>query len=81
MRHNSERRTRLLHLNPAYDDCDYAPQALGPTVPTLGIRNAEDIPSILGFAQFVDANGDLAVLQRHLETLATALIETNRERP
>lgn len=63
-----ERRTSLVHVNPVFDSERFAPRALGPSLPTVGLRDAEDLPTVLGFARFADGTAGLDELERFLET-------------
>lgn len=56
----------ILHLNPAFDSQDYSPRSLGPNIPTIGLRNAEDALTQLAFAKFVDGTSPLSELERFL---------------
>ena len=38
-------------MNPVFDADHFAPRRLGPTIATVGLRDAEDIPTMLGFCQ------------------------------
>lgn len=61
------RRTSIVHMNPVFDSERYAPRSLGAAVPTVGLRDAEDLPTVLGFARFADGAAPLADLERFLE--------------
>jgi hypothetical protein len=70
-----EHHVGLLHLSPVYDADTIALRGLHPTVPTLGIRDAENIPTLLTFARFADGSADLSELQAHLQRCATQVVE------
>jgi hypothetical protein len=59
-------RRSIIHLNPVFSSRDYAVRPLSPLVPTLGVRDAEDVPTLLGFAAFADGTAPLAELERYL---------------
>jgi len=61
------KRTSIVHMNPVFDSERYAPRNLGPAIPTVGLRDAEDLPTVLGFARFADGAAPLAELERFLE--------------
>jgi len=64
-------RTFVVHLNPVLDAEALAPRALSPRVPTLGIRDAEDLPSLVALARFVRGDDtSLAALEQHLAARA-----------
>ena len=44
----------MVHLNPVFDAAHYEPRQLAPSMATVGLRDAEDIPTMLGFAKFAD---------------------------
>ncbi|HEX6352671.1 hypothetical protein [Actinophytocola sp.] len=67
-----ERRTAVVHLNPVYDADDFDVHRLSADVPTVGVRDAEDIPALVEFAQFASGAGELDVLRSYL-TQRTAL--------
>jgi hypothetical protein len=59
-------RTAVVHLNPVYDADDFDVHRLSADVPTVGVRNAEDIPALAEFAQLAAGAGELGVLRSHL---------------
>ncbi|MBV6702249.1 hypothetical protein [Kitasatospora aureofaciens] len=61
-----ERRTSIVHLNPVYDADGFDVRRLAPTVPTAGLRDAEDLPALVEFAQFAEGRTDLGELTSHL---------------
>lgn len=66
--------TSIIHLNPVFDSERYAPRGLGPAIPTVGIRDAEDIPTMLMFARFADGAAPLAELERYLASCTERLL-------
>jgi len=56
----------IVHVNPVFDAEGYAPKALSPAVPTMGIRDAEDLPTLLLFARYTSAQATLDELLEHL---------------
>ncbi|MFC5661427.1 hypothetical protein ACFP3U_00365 [Kitasatospora misakiensis] len=61
-----EHRTSIVHLNPVYDAESFDVRRLAPTVPTAGLRDAEDLPALVEFARFAEGRTDLAELTAHL---------------
>lgn len=61
-----ERRTAVVHLNPVYDADDFDVHRLSADVPTVGVRDAEDIPALVEFALLAAGTGELDVLRSHL---------------
>ncbi|MEW2159791.1 hypothetical protein AB0950_31610 [Streptomyces sp. NPDC007189] len=68
-----ERRTSIVHLNPVYDAADFDVRRLSPAVPTAGIRNAEDLPSLVELAQFAEGRTGLAELIAYMDTRAARM--------
>lgn len=62
-----KRRTSIVHMNPVFDAEDYAPRAIGPHLPTVGLRDAEDLLTMLGFARFAEGSAPLSELESYLE--------------
>ena len=69
-----EHRTALVHFNPVYDAGEYATKALDPAMTTLGIRDVEGLPTLLGLARFVDGSASLAELEATLDARARAYV-------
>ncbi|QKG27438.1 hypothetical protein [Actinomadura verrucosospora] len=61
------RRVLIAHLNPVYDAEDFNVRRLSPAVPTAGIRNAEDLPTLVELARFAEGRVGLAGLRAHLD--------------
>ncbi|MCY1004735.1 hypothetical protein OV079_03940 [Nannocystis pusilla] len=61
-----EGRTTIVHINPVFDAPELGPRRLGPGVPTLGLRDAEDLPTALAFARFAAGDLSLAELEDYL---------------
>jgi hypothetical protein len=61
-----EHRVSIIHANPVFDPGSLAPRALGAAVPTVGLRDAEDLPTMLGFARFADGTAPLSLLEEYL---------------
>ncbi|WP_233509839.1 hypothetical protein [Actinomadura craniellae] len=61
-----DRRVSVVHLNPVYDAAGFDVRRLAPTVPTAGIRDAEDLPALVELAQFAEGRTGLAELRAHL---------------
>jgi hypothetical protein len=58
-----ERRTTIVHLNPVFDADGIGVRRLAPSVPTAGIRDAEDLPELVAFARFDDGRVGLDELR------------------
>ena len=70
--------TFVLHVNPVYDVESYAPKGLSPAVPTMGIRDAEDLPTLVAFAKLALGDSTLEELDRHLDTRVHAFLANAR---
>ncbi|MFK0257061.1 hypothetical protein [Streptomyces sp. NPDC090445] len=68
-----ERRTGIVHLNPVYDAADFDVRRLAPSVPTAGIRDAEDLPALVELAQFAEGRTGLAELITYMDTRAAGM--------
>ncbi|MGW6419581.1 hypothetical protein [Streptomyces sp. NPDC055055] len=62
-----ERRTSVVHLNPVYDAGGFDVRRLAPSVPTAGIRDAEDLPALVELAQFAEGRTGFAELRAYLD--------------
>ena len=56
----------IIHLNPVFNADNYSLKYLSPLIPTVGIREAEDLPIVLEFAKFAEGKGTLVELERYL---------------
>ena len=65
-----ERKVSIVHVNPVFDPGSFAPKALGGGVPTVGLHDAEDLLTMLGFARFAEGTGSLAELEDYLAARA-----------
>lgn len=66
----------ILHCNPVFNADDFSVKALSPAVPTVGLRDAEDLPTVLGFAQFADGQSSLAELEQYLQIRVQQFLST-----
>ncbi|WP_329121324.1 hypothetical protein [Streptomyces sp. NBC_01353] len=62
-----ERRTSAVHVNPVYDAAGFDVRRLAPSVPTAGIRDAEDLAALVEIAQFAEGRTGLAELLAYLD--------------
>ncbi len=70
----------ILHVNPVFDVESYAPRGLSPRIPTMGIRDAEDLPTLIAFAKLALGRSSLAELDQHLEVRVRAFLEAGASR-
>lgn len=66
-----QHRVSLVHCNPVFNANDYTLKEISPLVPSIGIREAEDLPTILQFACFADGRNSLAQLEAYLAARTT----------
>ncbi|MFJ9734196.1 hypothetical protein ACIRUL_23100 [Streptomyces sp. NPDC101171] len=74
-----ERRTSIVHLNPVYDADDFDVRRLSATVPTAGIRDAEDLPALVELAQFAEGRTGLTELIGYMDTRAARMTGGHHE--
>ncbi len=75
-----ERKVSIIHANPVFDSESYAPRTLGSAVPTVGLRDAEDLPTMLGFARFADGSAPLSLLEEYLAVRVRELLNLDGSR-
>lgn len=71
-----ERRTTVVHLNPVYEADGFDVRRLAASVPTAGIRDAEDLPALVEIAQFAEGRTGLAELQAYLDRRIESFLRT-----
>lgn len=67
-------RTSIVHLNPVYDAEDFDVRRLAPSVPTAGLRDAEDLPTLVELAGFAEGRTGLAELTAYLDERTRAFL-------
>lgn len=67
----------IVHMNPVFDADHYSPRRLGPTIPTVGLRDAEDIPTMLGFARFTAGTTKLEDLEAYLSHRVNRMLNSD----
>ncbi|MEU9110481.1 hypothetical protein AB0D04_01470 [Streptomyces sp. NPDC048483] len=68
-------RTAVVHLNPVYDAEDFAVRRLSASVPTAGVRDAEDLPALAQLARFAEGRTGLAELRAHMDDRVRQFLE------
>jgi hypothetical protein len=76
-----QRQISIVHCNPVFNANDYELKQLSPLIPTIGIREAEDLPTILAFTRFVDGRGSLGELEAYLTDRATNILVDRQPTP
>ncbi|MFF8912695.1 hypothetical protein ACF08M_05030 [Streptomyces sp. NPDC015032] len=62
-----DRRTAVVHVNPVYDADGFDVRRLAPSVPTAGVRDAEDLPVLVEIAGFAEGRTGAAALYAYLD--------------
>ncbi|MEB3826675.1 hypothetical protein [Phormidium sp. CCY1219] len=75
-----KRRTSIVHCNPAFDTEDFLLRSLTAAIPTVGLRDAEDLPTMLGFARFAEGSAPLSELEAYLASRVRHLLDRLREK-
>jgi hypothetical protein len=60
------RKTAIIYCNPVFNADSFSLRTLSPHISTVGLRDAEDLPTMLGFARFADGNSSLFELEAYL---------------
>ncbi|MGY0062437.1 hypothetical protein ACWY4P_38900 [Streptomyces sp. LZ34] len=71
-------RTSVVHLNPVYDAEDFDVRRLAREVPTVGVRDAEDLPALVELAQFAEGRTRAAELWAHVDARVRGFLEVER---
>lgn len=70
-----DRSTSVVHVNPVYDADGFDVRRLAPSVPTAGIRDAEDLAALVEIAQFAEGRTGLPELQAYLDRRTERFLE------
>jgi hypothetical protein len=71
-----QQKTSIVHCNPVYNADDFSLHPLSPAIPTVGLRDAEDLPTMLGFARFAEGSASLAELEEYLAARVKKLLNS-----
>ncbi|MFF2780208.1 hypothetical protein ACFVU3_35540 [Streptomyces sp. NPDC058052] len=74
-----ERRTAVVHVNPVYDAGVFDVRRLGPSVPAVGIRDAEDLPALVEIAGFAEGRTGLTELRAYLDRRVADFLAEHRK--
>ena len=74
VRHKLAPEISIIHVNPVFDAEEYQPRTLGSAVPSVGVRDAEDLPTMQGFARFVTGDASLKDLLAFLQLRAAQFL-------
>jgi hypothetical protein len=61
-----QRRVSIIHCNPVFNPDDFSLRPINLLIPTVGLRDAEDLPTMLGFARLAEGNASLTELEDYL---------------
>jgi hypothetical protein len=61
-----QHQTAIIHCNPVFNPDDFSLRRISLLVPTVGLRDAEDLPTAIGFAQFAAGAVPLSELETYL---------------
>jgi len=70
--------TSIVHCNPVFNADDFGLKSISPLIPTVGLREAEDLSVVLRFARFAEGSSNLAELEAYLEGRSQQLIEQHQ---
>ncbi|GGR35388.1 hypothetical protein [Deinococcus ruber] len=68
----------VLHFNPVFDAEMLTVRPLSAAVPAVGLRDADDLPTAMGFARFASGQTDVGDLERYLAGRVEAFLNTGR---
>ena len=71
-------RTTVTHLNPVYEADGFDVRRLSANVPTVGVRDAEDVPALVELARFAEGRSGFDELGRYLAQRRDAFLERGR---
>lgn len=69
--------TSIVHCNPVFNSDDFSLRSLSSNVPTLGLRNVEDLPTVLNFARFASGSTSLSELEEYLKKRVQIMLSLN----
>ncbi|NEQ69528.1 MAG: hypothetical protein F6K21_29365, partial [Symploca sp. SIO2D2] len=73
-----QKKTSIIHCNPVFNANNFTLKRLSSLIPTVGLRDAEDLPVVLGFARFAEGNATLAELEEYLANRVQQVISNKR---
>jgi hypothetical protein len=67
-------KTSIVHASPVFDAEHYGPRQVAPHVPTVGLRSAEDLLTMLAFARVAEGAARVSELTRYLESCVSTFL-------
>ncbi len=74
------RKVSIVHCNPVYNADNFSLRPISAAIATVGLRDAEDLPTMLGFASFADGSSSLQDLEAYLARRVEVLLSLSNER-
>ncbi|KST65046.1 hypothetical protein [Mastigocoleus testarum] len=68
--------TSVIHCNPVFNSDDFSLRSLSPNIPTVGLRSAEDLPTVISFARFASGGSSYSELEEYLEKRVQIMLST-----
>lgn len=68
--------TSIVHCNPVFNADNFSLKNLSAIIPTVGLREAEDLPTMLSFARFAEGIAPLSELETYLATRVQLLLKS-----
>lgn len=62
-----KRQVSIVHVNPVFQPDDFTLRQISPATPTVGLRDAKDLSTVLAFARFAEGDAPLSELESMLE--------------
>ncbi|MYW04212.1 hypothetical protein [Streptomyces sp. SID3343] len=72
--------TAVVHLNPVYDAAGFDVRRLAASVPTVGVRDAEDVPALVELARFAEGRAGFDELRGYLANRQDRFRQGSRSR-
>jgi len=69
--------TSIIHCNPVFNADDFNLKQLSSLIPTVGLREAEDLPIVVAFARFADGSATLPELENYLAICTNQMLKDN----
>ncbi|PHS08936.1 MAG: hypothetical protein COA78_12335 [Blastopirellula sp.] len=70
--------TTVIHVNPVFNAENYIPHTVSPLVNTVGIRDAEDLVTMLEFARFAEGSTPLSELEDYLSARVRSFLKSTQ---
>jgi hypothetical protein len=71
----------IVHCNPVFNAEDLSLRLISPLIPTVGLRDAEDLPTMLSFARFAEGSAPLQELETYLDQRVWRFLRRHGTKP